>query len=300
MSIFVVPALVALIIKLGVMFVSRTTFMSSPYFGFMVLVFACHNLCEVLVFWEYFHGDKAEYVLRSYYVISLVSLLSIALYISSIVDFIGAPIKRLLVSLVSFVSLFIIFSDSIVAGSRSLGYVFTAVRGEYYGVFQLLSLAFMGLLPFVLYRGYVRAQNHNTQIRCAFMGMALVPHFLSVILVILIMNLGFQVNGAAIFPFATTLFLVIILASENQHKLTDIRRFIPFSHERRTSNEIMDIYSKYARDQQSYREAISEIEKLLVTHKYDKTGRNASSTAELMGMPRSSLYSLFNRLKIKK
>lgn len=300
MSIFVVPAFVALIIKLGVVFVSRRTFMSNRYFGFMVLVFACHNLCEVLVFWEYFHGDKAEFILRAYYVISLTSLLSITFYISSITDFLKPSNKFFLIALVAVVSSFIVFSDFIVAGSRSLGYVFTAERGEYYDIFQGMSLALMCLLPMVLYREYARSKCHDSQIKCAFMGLALVPHFLSVVLVILVMNLGLEINGAAIFPFATTLFLVIILASENQHNLTDIRRFIPFSDERRTSNEIMEIFSKYARDQESYRESISEIEKLLVTHKYDKTGRNASSTAELMGMPRSSLYSLFNRLKIDK
>ena len=82
--------------------------------------------------------------------------------------------------------------------------------------------------------------------------------------------------------------------------MTDVRRFIPFSDERQTSNHIMDIFSSYAQDKVNYRDAVSSIEKLLVEHKYDKNDRNATYAAEKMGMPRSSLYSLFNRLEIKK
>jgi len=62
----------------------------------------------------------------------------------------------------------------------------------------------------------------------------------------------------------------------------------------------MDIFSTYSQDKLSYRDAVSHIEKLMVEHKYEKNNRNATYAAEKMGMPRSSLYSLFNRLQINK
>lgn len=58
------------------------------------------------------------------------------------------------------------------------------------------------------------------------------------------------------------------------------------------------IFSAYARDNVDYRDAISQIEKLLVIRKFNKNKGNASATAALVRMLSSSLYSIFNRLKI--
>ncbi len=300
MNILVLPALFALIAKLVVIFVYRDSISSSTYFKLMIMLFASHNLCEVLVFWEYFRGINANYLLRTYYVISLAVLLSIIFAIADISN----QKQRVNATPISFIftiaSLAILFSNKIVAGATELGYVLTAVRGAYYWVFQTVALVFLAQMIYLLVSGYRSKQSHESQIRCAYTALALVPQLLAVIAVITLMHFGFKVNGAVIFPVATTLFLFIMFASEDQHKITDIRRFIPFSEERRTSNQIMDIFSKYAQDKSSYRESISEIEKLLVEHKYEKHDRNATYTAESMGMPRSSLYSLFNRLGVKK
>jgi len=188
----------------------------------------------------------------------------------------------------------------VVSGVESWGYVVTAVRGDLYNVFQVMALLLTAQIVYLLYKGYKNADSHTSQIRCAYSAIALTPLVLAVLLVILLMNLGFHINAVVFFPVATTLFLVITLASEEKHRLTDIRRFIPFSDERRTSNQIMDIFSSYAQDQANYRDSITQIEKLLVEHKYEKNNRNATYAAERMGMPRSSLYSLFNRLGVDK
>ena len=113
------------------------------------------------------------------------------------------------------------------------------------------------------------------------------------------MALNLNINATVFVPIMISVFLYITVKSEAQHKLTDLRRFMPFSPERKTSQDIMELFSSYARDETTYRESVNEIEKLLVMHKYNKNEKNASATAETMGMPRSSLYSIFNRLGIK-
>ncbi len=300
MNVYILPALIAFSIKLLILIFSQRTFGTSRPLMILVSIFAIHNLCEILVFWEFFDGQRAEYLLRTYYVISLVSLTWISYYIAFISKQEQRFHRLIIYPTILMVSLVILFTDHIVAGSRPLGYVSTAIQGQFYAVFQLISMCFLVYMIRLLVSGYMSAKEHVVQIKCAYAGLALVPHFASMVLVIVLMNMGLPVNGAMIFPLATTLFLIILLVSEKKHGLSDIRRFIPFSDERKTSNEIMDIFSRYAQDEANYRESINDIEKLLVTHKYNKNDKNASTTAEQMGMPRSSLYSLFNRLDINK
>jgi len=190
-------------------------------------------------------------------------------------------------------------TDVIVVGSRSIEYSITAVKGSAYVIFQAFSVGLISLAVTMLIRGYRKANSHQRQIRCASTILAILPTVLACLILLLIMSLGYQLNATAIIPITMMAFILITLASEGSHKLTDIRRYIPGSVERRSSREVMDICTSYSRDEISYRDAVSQIERVLVVHKYQKNGKNASVTAELMGMPRSSLYSIFNRLKIE-
>ncbi|MBX2846852.1 MAG: hypothetical protein KTR16_00915 [Acidiferrobacterales bacterium] len=300
MSIYAVPAIVAFSIKLFFVYFYRKNLEVNHYLLAMVLVFACHNLFEVLIFWQFSNGIAAEYLLRAYYVASLISLTVIATYASNIGYTLAKIWQRGLFLAVVLMSGIILATDFIVSGSTSISYSTTALRGDFYWLFQVSSIAILSVVIGLLVRGYIKSDSHETEIRCAYAGLALLPHFIAVFVIILMMNLGFNLNAAMVMPLATTMFLFILLASEKKHRMTDIRRFIPFSEERQTANQIMEIFSRYARDEANYRDAVSDIEKLLVEHKYQKNDYNASSAAQLMGMPRSSLYSLFNRLDIKR
>jgi hypothetical protein len=265
----------------------------------MVLLFAFHNICEVLIFWEFLSGIKADYLLRMYYAISIASLLSISWYVASLVSIRDSLQIRVTSATCLVFIVLLMTTDLIITGSTPISYIVTASRGQFYWAFQLLCLGLLFTIVTQLYVTYSKADSHITEIRSVYTALALMPTFMLIIIIIIMMNFGVHVNGAALFPIATTLFLVVTLASEYQHKLTDVRRFLPFSDERRTSNEILEIFSNYARDESNYRDSVSKIERLLVLHKLNKADGNASLTAEQMGMPRSSLYSIFNRLKIK-
>lgn len=300
MSLLVLPAILALFIKLCLIYVYRQSLRTSSCVLVMVMVFAIHNLCEVLAFWKFFHGLHGEYLLKSYHVISLTSLLVICWTVNEVSEMKDRRYLTVFSYLVASASGVILFSDLIISGARSLSYVITAERGAFYSLFQILALLLILALLHQIHRGYRQTNNHSAQIKSAYLGLALLPQVAAVLIVMVLMNLGFPINGAVIFPFATSLFVFIMLATEEKHKLVDIRRFVPYSDERVTSNRIMNIFSDYAQDNTTYREAIGDIERLLVEHKYEKSDRNATYTAEKMGMPRSSLYSLFNRLGISK
>ena len=298
-SIYIIPAVLAFFTTAYILFLSHKKIGQSKIFYTMVLVFLAHHICEILGFIEFVkNGPHVIYQLKVYYVVTVWSLIYIFLYsleTSNInipyINPVSIIIGGLLTSLIS-------YGDTIIAGANSLGYVMTAQQGPHYILFQITVFIYLLSTISCLLYGYRKSKSHITQIQCLYMMFSFSPLFLTITLIITLMALGFHINAIALIPISTTLFLIIVFKSESKHKLTDIRRFMPFSSERRTSQEIMEIYSNYTQDEISYRDCMIKIERLLVMNKYNKSGNNASATAKLMGMPRSSLYSIFNRLKI--
>ena len=110
---------------------------------------------------------------------------------------------------------------------------------------------------------------------------------------------GVKINALIILPITTTIFVIFTLKTEAKHKLTDIRRHIPFSVERKASTMLQEIIGKYAREEISHPEFLEEVERLSIKYKYQKSGRTILQTARAMKIPRSTLYSKARRLGIK-
>ncbi len=296
-----IPAVISLVIKLVVLILYRKGGGESSIFYTLILIFAGHNLAEVLAFLQHFSGDQMTAVMEWYYLLSFCSLGVMFLYAREVSNIAG-PIYQtaLIIGMITIVFGVLVFStDLIIAGSKPLGNIATAVKGPYYWVFQISALLTYGSVFFFLIKGYLNAKHHITAIQCSYTLFAFSPLIIVGASLVILMAFGIHLNAVAILPITSTLFLLITLKSESQHRLTDIRRFVPFSIERKTSSKIMNIFSSYAKDETNYRDSMAEIEKLLVTHKHSKHNGNVSTTAASMEIPRSSLYSIFRRLNIE-
>ena len=300
-SIYIMPALLALTVKLFLLFVARNERNGSSIFFTLLLLLACHTMAEVLVYIEYFKGDYSTHVLRWYYVMTLCGVAAILVYAFQISNLLSSlrSISVTAVALSICLSLFILLTDSVVSGATSIGYALTAEQGPQYWLFQLLFVGILFLISGVLIRGYLTAKDHVAEIQCGYTFLGLLPIVIVALSVVALMGFGMQINAAGIIPICTTFFLLITIKGERAHTLTDVRRHIPFSLERRTSGEIMDIFSRYAQDEVNYRDCMAELEKLLVVHKHSKSRGNVTQTAASMEIPRSSLYSIFRRLGVE-
>jgi hypothetical protein len=300
-SIYILPALLALMAKLFLLFFARNGRTGSSIFLPMLLLFACHNLAEVLAYIEYFNGDYSTHILRWYYVMTLCGGAAILVYALQISNSLGSLwiVSVAAVALSSGLSLIILLTDSVVSGATSIAYAPTAEQGQQYWLFQLLFVGMLFLISGVLIRGYLKAKDHVAEIQCGYTLLGLLPIVIVALSVVTLMSFGVNLNAAGIIPICTTFFLLITIKGELTHKLTDIRRHIPFSLERQTSSQIMDIFSRYAQDEVNYRNGMAELERLLVMHKHSKSQGNVTQTAASMDIPRSSLYSIFRRLGIE-
>ncbi|MFT4634414.1 MAG: hypothetical protein ACI9OI_000200 [Chitinophagales bacterium] len=298
MSIYVLPAFTALLVSIVVFLAAIQGANRSNVFGTMVFLFICLSVCEVLSFFDFFKAGRLAYLMRAYYSIALLGLCSVFAYILSVVR--GNSNKALWGTYFGALCLsgLILFTDIIIVGIEPLGHSRTAIKGGMYFIFQGFALTMMVLIIGSLVRGYLKPEDHLMQIQCSYSLLAILPLLICNLGLLLAMAIGYKLNAAIVMPAVMVAFLLITLVGESRHHITDVRRFMPYSAERHTSNEIMEIFSSFSRDEVSYRDGVSQIERLLVLHKYKKNDSNASATAQLMKMPRSSLYSIFNRLGI--
>jgi len=186
-----------------------------------------------------------------------------------------------------------------VSGTQNLGYTLTAIKGQLYVVFQLFVPLTLVYSVVILYRGFTKAEDLNTQSNCLISLIALAPIVLILVTVISLMASGVKVNASGMLPIGTSLFLYILIKYESKHEITDIRRWIPNSRQRILTNELMKLSSLYSMDKIGYKEMLAEFEKLAIEYKYHESGGNVSEAARRMKLKRTTLYSMIDRIGIK-
>ena len=299
MSLYMFPAIVGLILKVYILLIARKHTQKSDTFFGLILMFSAQNLCEIFLFLHFYSFTNADYIMRAYYcstfwVIAYMSCYALEVSKVNIAEY----FKKSVFAFTVIVSGLIFFSDLIVAGYKPIEYAVTALKGANYWVFQFSVILAISFTALILVIGYIKSKSHTVQIQCAYTLSALLPLLVAGLLIVSLMAMGFKVNAMTLLPIASTLFLLITLISETKHNVTDIRRFIPGSIENKIHNEVLSIFPKFSAEEINYKEALTELEKLLVSYKYQKTGGNVSETAKSMDMPRPTLYSIFKRLDI--
>ena len=300
MSIYVLPALLALVVKIYVLLVARAANTSRIFSG-MVLVFALHNLTELVAYLQFTRGELTLSLFKVYYAATLVTLGYLCLYCIEVARI--SALRRLYMPSVIWLTMCgiaIMFTDHVVAGFVSIGYSATAEQGPYYWVFSLTSIGATLFVVSSLIYGYRKSNNHVTQIQCLYNLMALTPFVLLGFVIIPLMLLGQEINAGGILPICTTLFLLITLQSESKHRFTDIRRYLPFSKERKIADEVMSLISKFSMDEISYKDLSNEIEKIALKSKLAQADDSISEAARLLKMKRTTLYSMLNRHGIER
>ena len=74
MSIYIIPAVVALLMKIGVYVLAKKSLASSIFLG-LLAIFALHNAVEIVMVFAHHHGYVSALLLKFYYVVT-VSILS--------------------------------------------------------------------------------------------------------------------------------------------------------------------------------------------------------------------------------
>ncbi len=302
MSIFFIPALLALLFKLVVLGYVFRGGQVSRLFLTLVVVFAIHNSIELLGYFDVVNGNSATVFFRLYYVATIYLLLYVLMHALAVSALDNQKMNWFLVACGSGLSALILFTDGVVAGQYSISYTMTAVKGPFYGLFgAFLLIALVSSLA-ALISGHIRAKRHIEGIRCLYSLAALAPIILTLIIAYVFKVADVGVNLTGLMPIATTLFLAIVLKTESKHKLSDLRRYLPLSLERKTTHAMMDLLDEYIQNSSqtdAYRSLQANLEKEIIKYSIEKCDGNVSHATAMMGLKnRSTLYSMLNRLEM--
>lgn len=293
---YIIPTIICLCIKLSILWFCRNGNHKSKVFIPLVSIIAALNLIEILGFSQFVKNSSPEFLLRMYYVGFVGVQAYICFYaveLSRIKQL--RSLSRVIAILAISIVLMAIFSNHIVSGYKEISYSITAIKGDYYWVFQVFTLSSLLCSMCIFVIGYFFAANMQTKARCVYGLMSVLSIVLVMVAVIILQILGFKMNAMGILPVATTVFVLITLKTESNHNLTDILRFVPFSAERRITAAMFNQATDYVAKQQDFTKAMDEFGKTLIEYEFEKTGGNVSETARALKIPRSTLNSMMRR-----
>ncbi len=303
MSVYLVPALASLLFKLFVLVTTARRGKVSTLFLSLICVFAIHNAVELIGYVQFMNNQSVDVMFRLYYVATIYLLMYVLLHGLAISRLDSTYTTAALIVVATGLSSSVLFTDAIIVGQYAIGYSVTALKGSHYWLFVLYVLITLSSnIAALLYR-YKSADSQLESIRCLYSLFALAPIMLATLLATaFIIATNLNVNAAGTLPVATALFLAILLKGESKHKLSDIRRFLPFSPERKITGDIMELVDAYVKaDNQAnaYKDLHSGIEREIIFYTLNKCNNNITKATAMMGLKnRSTLYSMMNRLDI--
>ena len=268
----------------------------SALFFSLTSMYCAGNLFSLLIVLNVADPSVVEWVIRPLYVSTAWGLALMCAYSIQAAG-LGKKLNNIVIFiyiLLAILTLAILGTDSIIVGLTSIGYSSTAIKGEQFTFYLIFVAACFIFTIFTLLAGAIKAKSIKTKNRCSWTLIALLPIIIVGMVVAFALNFGIKLNGSGLFPMATTLFLLITLKTESLHGLTDIRRFLPFSKEKKATSELQHLFSEYAMGEISYKTMKDGIEQIAVRYKFNKNS-NFSETARAMGLHRSTLHSIVKR-----
>jgi len=302
MSIYFAPALISLLFKLFVLAYVLRGGKVSVIFLSLIVVFAIHNAIEFVGHFYLQNDESIETLFRLYYVATIYVVLYILLHSLTISKLDNNILVYSFVAISTGLASLVLFTDQVIAGLYSIGYTVSATKGGHFWTFATYILITLSGSLYASIHGYRRAESQMDSVRSLHSLMALAPLILVCALAMAFKILNIGVNATGLIPIATAIFLMIILKTESKHKLSDLRRLMPLSPERATTNNLMDLLDNYIKNSGQhnvYKELQEGIEKEIILYSIDKCEGNISNTTKMMGLKnRSTLYSMLNRLEI--
>ncbi len=225
-----VPAVSALLIKIAILYFGRGALLQtalSRAFLALLIIMTGSNALELVA---YYYGDTlltTEILLKLYYV-SLVCLFALLLQISMLL------VNRRLDLLFGVANFalgaimigFLLFTDLIITGARSIGYTVTRIPGDFYFLAQAYGIAMIFASVGVCIYGYKAAKYHYAKIQCMYLVVAVFAMCFPIFIAILAMAAGIEITAAVILPIGISFFLLIITYALNSDGIYDIRVWI--------------------------------------------------------------------------
>lgn len=242
LSIYAIPAILALLAKVVIFFYARKTgtrnFLTRLFVWFLVIL-SLQNMAEIALFASH-STNMANPVGGSLYFASVILAFSMLLHLVLILvlDWPRTKFQQQLSWWLYFpvipLELLLWFTPWLVAGFRINSYGYTEIAGPVYFLFELFVFVMsLGILALLAY-GSRKSELPWRKLKNRLMLIGLLPPLLVVLTVMSLQHFGiFIFNATVTFPLAVTFFLIVTSYAMHQHRLFDIQFYIPGSKLRR-------------------------------------------------------------------
>lgn len=266
----------------------------------LVFLVACCALFQSFIeiigyfFTNQFSEQSLLYALKTYYISLIVFTVTQPFIVYLMIGRqLNTYVAVLSIVTMNIIFALILFSDSIIAGVEVLDYTITRIQGEYYWVFQVGPFVAISFTIYTLISKIITAETYYLKIRCINMLMAFAPLAIFLPILIVLMQLGYQINAIGFLPLFMSLYLVIIALNLTSQQVPDFSFLIPGSPKQKL---LYKIFKKVCRleseDQPINPEAY---QRLLVKYAVEVSKGNQREAAKLLNTSPSTVSRMMRR-----
>lgn len=285
---FIVPAAVALLLKLWIL----ASAAASPHlknwrnllFGFLLF-----NAVEIVIFtYVHLYDHAHEFVIRTYYVFSLMLLWGTIAFISDFQKDIQRRLCWIVAAVMSLLSL-LCYTDLFFTHAEVFGYSARMVKTSQFWILAVPVIVAVSYMGVVCWHNYKANHGSNKEIRAYYNYLSVIPYAL----VMLICSVGLlfnqPVNAGVIMPFASTAFLFFSLYGIQQHEIKIDARIFTEDVEREQHKDMLFYLAQFNNGNMSYQDVKLLIDRALIKYALAKNDSNISAAARSLGISRATL-----------
>lgn len=169
-------------------------------------------------------------LMKGYYALFSANLISLPMFAYVITrQRYGPLIIAINLSVTLVLAYLIVFTGTVIADVTRLEYTYTRVAGEYYWVFQGLSITAIFVILHIAYSGYSQGKDEIQRVKSMNLFIGFAPYALFIVGVIVLMKLGVVVNAAGIGPLLLAIFTLVFAENARRNELHDLRAYVPWT-----------------------------------------------------------------------
>lgn len=287
LTFYVLPSVVALSLKLMIFWFGRHSFKvaSMWLWLFFVGLFGV-NTAELIAFYFTSIPEKGFFVLSAYYIFSVITCFSMLFLSLENAGKLTELIKRILLVCFVITVVSLLVPGIALLGVESIGYSITRIAGPYYIVVQLGVL--LPLISSLLISAYYSFYSsvYSVRKKSQVLLIACLPAFISVIIIMFLMQLGFQINASVILSLMITLALLILIYTEKRECQYKFMSLIPRTKEYMFVKKLANLIVDPTVGLEQGRELI---EYEMIMEALSLSGGNKIKAASILGISRQTL-----------
>lgn len=301
-------SITAMLIKLGLLSFSRTwlSLKNRWFFGLFIGLLGI-NIFELCCILYVTPNQLALSFLKAFHLSCLFAASMLLGLILRIQGKASSSATGVIVFLLLASSTAVILPGAGIAGVQSLGHSITRVAGPFYWVFQLTFLFFLAAAVSLLAREVWVGEPHGVRRRSKALLMAAAPFFLGGPSVVVLMQLGFQVNAVATASFTIILFLLAFIITESEvvsvsaepkeDRLSRLLSLWPATSEFKLTAHVRKAICE--REKTGFQAGMETFEKAIISDILRSCNGNKSIAAKQLGISRTTLRRKLEALGLK-